>query len=66
MQGEQLHRRIRADVAGRRPVDERETVSIEQFLVSFDALAAPFDQESDPIHVTGSGIVVGPRGVVLL
>ncbi len=62
----QLHQRIRADVAARRPVDEREVLSIERFLVAFDALAAPFDQESDPIHVTGSGIVIGPRGVVLL
>jgi 8-oxo-dGTP pyrophosphatase MutT (NUDIX family) len=61
-----LHQRIRADVAARRPVDEREAVSVDRFLVAFDALAAPLDQESDPIHVTGSGIVVGPRGVVLL
>jgi 8-oxo-dGTP pyrophosphatase MutT (NUDIX family) len=61
-----LHQRIRADVAARRPVDEREADSVGRFLVAFDALAAPLDQESDPIHVTGSGIVVGPRGVVLL
>ncbi len=25
----------------------------------------PFDREADPTHVTASGIVVGPRGVVL-
>ncbi len=50
----------------RRPVDEREALSIGRFLVAFDALVEPLDQESDPIHVTGSGIVVGPRGVVLL
>ena len=43
-----------------------EARSIERFLAAFDALAAPLDQESDPIHVTGSGIVVGARGVVLL
>ena len=53
-------------MAARRGVDEREASSIERFLVAFDVLEAPLDQESDPIHVTGSGIVVGPRGVVLL
>ena len=61
-----VHRRIRSDVAGRVPVDDREASSIERFLVAFDALAAPLDQDSDPTHVTGSGIVVGPRGVILL
>ncbi len=66
MRDDQVHQRIRADVAARQPVDEREALSIERFLEAFDALAAPLDQESDPIHVTGSGIVVGPRGVVLL
>jgi 8-oxo-dGTP pyrophosphatase MutT (NUDIX family) len=66
MLDDQLHQRIRADVAARRAVDEREARSIERFLVAFDALEAPLDQESDPIHVTGSGIVVGSRGVVLL
>ncbi len=53
-------------MAARCAVDEREARSIERFLVAFDALEAPLDQGSDPIHVTGSGIVVGPRGVVLL
>jgi len=66
MRDDQVHRRIRADVAARRPVDDREAVSIDRFLTAFDVLAAPLDQDSDPIHVTGSGIVVGPRGVVLL
>lgn len=66
MRSDDLRRRIRDDVVARRPVDDREQVSVERFLVAFDALAAPFDQEADPVHVTGSGIVVGPRGVVLL
>jgi 8-oxo-dGTP pyrophosphatase MutT (NUDIX family) len=66
MRGDRLHQRIRADVAARRPVDEREALSIGRFLAAFDALVEPLDQESDPIHVTGSGIVVGRRGVVLL
>ena len=66
MRDVQVHQRVRADVAARQPVDEREAVSIERFLAAFDALAAPLDQGSDLTHVTGSGIVVGPRGVVLL
>lgn len=61
-----LRARIRADVVGRSPVDERERESIARFVEMFDGLDDPFSQESDPIHVTASGIVVGPRGVVLL
>jgi len=63
---EELRRRVRADVEARRPVDDREAASIEAFLVAFDRLEDPFDQRCDPVHVTGSGIVVGARGVVLL
>ncbi len=57
---------VRSSVAFRLPVDERERVSIERFLFEFDRLADPFDQSLDPVHVTGSAIVVGRRGVVLL
>jgi 8-oxo-dGTP pyrophosphatase MutT (NUDIX family) len=58
--------RVRRDVAGRIAVDDREQSSIEAFLDAFDRLAAPLDQDADPVHVTGSGLVIGPRGVVLL
>lgn len=61
-----VRRRVRADVEARRPVDDRESASIEAFLEAFDRLEDPFDQRCDPVHVTGSGVVVGPRGVVLL
>jgi 8-oxo-dGTP pyrophosphatase MutT (NUDIX family) len=61
-----LRASVRADVAARRPVDEREAAAIERFLAAYDTLAAPFDLEHDPVHVTGSGIVVGRRGVLLL
>lgn len=61
-----LRSRIRADVVARHGVDDREARSIERFLAAYDALVEPFDQARDPVHVTGSGIVVGPRGVVLL
>jgi 8-oxo-dGTP pyrophosphatase MutT (NUDIX family) len=57
---------VRHAVAGRQPIDQAERRSIAEFLEHFDALAAPFDEESDPVHVTGSAIVVGPRGVLLL
>lgn len=58
--------RLRADVVARNPLDERERESIERFVVALDTLERPLDEDADPIHVTGSAIVVGPRGVVLL
>ncbi|MFT4656632.1 MAG: 8-oxo-dGTP pyrophosphatase MutT (NUDIX family) [Candidatus Aldehydirespiratoraceae bacterium] len=58
--------RLRADVANRTPLDERESESIAAFLAGLDSLADPLDQQSDLTHVTGSAIVVGPRGVLLL
>jgi 8-oxo-dGTP pyrophosphatase MutT (NUDIX family) len=62
---DELRRRIRSDVAARESVDERETDSVARFLELYDALDAPFDIDADPVHVTASGIVVGPRGVLL-
>jgi len=56
---------VRAAVAARVPVDQRERVSIERFLAAFDLLTEPFSETADPVHVTASAIVVGPRGVVL-
>ncbi len=66
MTGDELRRRVRADVAARSPVDAREATSIDRFLTAFDSLVEPFSRVSDPVHVTGSGIVTGRRGVVLL
>jgi 8-oxo-dGTP pyrophosphatase MutT (NUDIX family) len=63
--GERLRVRVRADVAARTPIDAREATSIERFLELFDALQSPFDIDADPVHVTGSGIVIGSRGVLL-
>jgi 8-oxo-dGTP pyrophosphatase MutT (NUDIX family)/GNAT superfamily N-acetyltransferase len=56
---------VRAQVAGRRPADERERVSIAAFLEAFDQLAQPFDEHANGVHVTASAIVVGRKGVVL-
>jgi 8-oxo-dGTP pyrophosphatase MutT (NUDIX family) len=55
-----------ATIAQRTPVDERERVSIERFVVELARLERPYDEHADPVHVTGSAIVAHPeRGVVL-
>jgi len=56
---------VRSQVAGRQPVDQRERLSIERFLIEFDRLVSPFDENADPVHVTASAIVTGRRGVLL-
>ena len=58
--------RVRSDVVAHVAIDEREQVSVEWFVEAFDQLSDPLSQESDPIHVTGSALVIGPRGVILL
>ena len=62
----QVHARVRRSVAERQPIDAAEQASITQFLAEFDRLDDPLDEALDPIHVTGSAIVVGRRGVLLL
>ena len=56
---------IRNAVLARVPVDEREAGSLMAFIEHFDRLDHPFSEHADVVHVTGSSIVVGPRGVVL-
>lgn len=63
--GDVLRRMVREQVVARRPVDERERLGRERFLELFDRLVAPFSEMADPVHVTGSAIVIGPRGVLL-
>lgn len=63
---ESLRDQVRRSVAERLPINEAERACIATFLHHYDALDHPFDEVSDPVHVTGSAIVVGPRGVVLL
>lgn len=57
---------VLAEVAARDPVDERERASIAEVLATVPRLARPFDVDADPVHVTGSAFIVGPRGIVLL
>jgi 8-oxo-dGTP pyrophosphatase MutT (NUDIX family) len=46
-------------------VTARETTSRARFLAELHRLADPFSRDADPVHVTGSAIVTGPRGTVL-
>ena len=56
---------MRAQVASRSPVDDRERASIAAFLHEVDRLPKPFDEHADATHITASAIVVGRKGVVL-
>lgn len=56
---------VRTAVAARVPVDEREALSRQRLLAELDRLPRPCDEHADPVHVTASAIVVGPRGVLL-
>ena len=56
---------LAAAVAARTPVDDRERRSIERFATELARLEAPYDEHADPVHVTGSAIIAGDRGVVL-
>jgi len=47
------------------PVDLRERRSRLRLLEACERLPGPFARLAGPVHVTGSAIVVGPRGIVL-
>lgn len=50
---------------GANPVDEREAESVRRFLELAPTLERPFDEDADPVHITGSSIIVSDRGVIL-
>jgi 8-oxo-dGTP pyrophosphatase MutT (NUDIX family) len=56
---------VRSAVAGHAGEDPREEAARTRFLALLDTLARPFDEDADPVHVTGSAVVVGKRGTVL-
>ena len=60
-----LRDQVRAAVVAHTAIDQRERDSISAFVTHFDELASPFDEHADPVHVTGSAIVLGPRGIVM-
>ena len=63
---ESLADQVRRAVTQRDPIDAAEAASIERLLAEFDRLHDPFSETADPVHATGSAIVIGPRGVLLL
>jgi 8-oxo-dGTP pyrophosphatase MutT (NUDIX family) len=52
-------------VTAHRPVDGRESRARVRILAELERLPSPFFEEADLTHVTGSALVVGPRGIVL-
>jgi 8-oxo-dGTP pyrophosphatase MutT (NUDIX family) len=58
-------KRVVAEVSARTPVNDREQASVDRFLAQVQLLRDPFSEHADPIHVTASGIIIGPRGIVL-
>ena len=56
---------VRASVAAHGPANAREERSRRLLLAVLDQLPKPFDRSAQPAHVTGSAVVVGPRGTIL-
>jgi 8-oxo-dGTP pyrophosphatase MutT (NUDIX family) len=56
---------LRATIAAHQPVDDREASAMKRVLEDLEQLPHPFDEEAGPVHVTGSAVIVGPRGTVL-
>jgi 8-oxo-dGTP pyrophosphatase MutT (NUDIX family) len=52
-------------VRGHVPADRRESGAKTRILSDLDRLTRPFDEDADPVHVTGSAVIVGRRGTVL-
>lgn len=56
---------VSAAVSGHLPADPRERDACAEILVTLKELDRPFDEHADARHVTGSAVIVGPRGTVL-
>jgi 8-oxo-dGTP pyrophosphatase MutT (NUDIX family) len=57
---------LAALVRARTPVDDRERECIDEFLTHLEHLGDElFDELSNPVHVTASALIIGPRGIVL-
>ena len=65
MENQEVTGELRRAVTDFDAATAREVRSRAQFLAELDRLSDPFDRNADPVHVTGSAIVVGPRGTVL-
>jgi 8-oxo-dGTP pyrophosphatase MutT (NUDIX family) len=60
-----LLRAVRDAVGDHPAADDREEIAKARILDGLDRLPRPFDEEADPVHLTGSAVVVGRRGTVL-
>jgi 8-oxo-dGTP pyrophosphatase MutT (NUDIX family) len=56
---------VRDAVLAHEPAGEREAASKEAILAELERLEDPFDQGSDPVHLTGSAVVIGRKGTIL-
>ncbi|MBO0894722.1 MAG: hypothetical protein J2O39_10120, partial [Acidimicrobiales bacterium] len=56
---------LRAAVVAFEALSPRERASRARMLEELERLAFPLDRDADPVHVTGSAVVVGRRGTVL-
>src|SRR5579875_29761 len=56
---------VRSAVAAHHPGDEREAAARARILEELDRWERPFHEDAQPVHVTGSAVVVGRRGMVL-
>lgn len=56
---------VLAALGAHRPGDERERAALARIAAALVSLPRPFDEHGGPEHVTGSAVVVGPRGTVL-
>jgi 8-oxo-dGTP pyrophosphatase MutT (NUDIX family) len=56
---------LRSAIADFAPRSDREAASRGRMLAELERLESPFDREADPVHFTGSAVVVGRRGVLL-
>ncbi len=56
---------VRRVVRDHQPEGHREVASKARFLEELGRLDRPCDETADPVHVTASAVVVGPRGTIL-
>jgi 8-oxo-dGTP pyrophosphatase MutT (NUDIX family) len=63
--GSALLDRVRRSVEDHLPATPREADARQRILRELTTLHRPFDESGGPVHVTGSGVIVGRRGTVL-
>ena len=59
------HEQLARLLDGHVPTDAREAEAVVRMRAELDRLERPCDEEADPVHVTASAVIVGPRGTVL-